>query len=470
MDSRLLQDGDLFLASFGGNHDARDFIDEALACDVVAIVAESGGEWQGISYRDGIAIVAVDNLRAKISEIAARFYRRPSSSLTVFGVTGTNGKTTCSQLLAQMLEKMGVQCGVIGTLGYGQRNALTESPLTTPDAVTTQKALAEMVAAGDAAAAVEVSSVGLHQRRVAAVEFDTAVFTNLSRDHLDYHGSMEAYAESKKKLFAAPGLRHAVINLDDPYALSIINDLASDVEIATYSRQSSIATVFARQVQLTPVGFKMQLQTPSGQTEVASSLLGSFNVSNVLAVLTTVLQFQSAHGEPDLLALGQLASSLQPVPGRMQLVGDAEDVTAVVDYAHTPDGLRSAMGALREHFSGNIWCVFGCGGNRDQGKRPLMGEIAERLAERVIITDDNPRNEDGDEIAQHILSGLSDRNNAVVIRDRARAIDFAIANAAVGDVVLVAGKGHETYQTVAGIDVIFSDVKQVRIALRSRQE
>ncbi|PCJ25077.1 MAG: UDP-N-acetylmuramoyl-L-alanyl-D-glutamate--2,6-diaminopimelate ligase [SAR86 cluster bacterium] len=470
LDSRLLCKGDLFLACFGRNHDARDYIEEAVNLGVAAVLAESGGPWQGVSFVNDVPVIAIDNLSAKISEIASRFYSDPSSKLVVIGITGTNGKTSCSEFIAQVLSEQGYQCGTIGTLGYGVYGKLIETELTTPDAVFTQMALAEMVRDSVDPVVMEVSSVGLHQKRVKAVHFDTAIFTNLSRDHLDYHESMEAYAENKKKLFTSKGLKNAIVNLDDPYALSIINTIAKSVEISTYSVKNSLATVYAQELNFTRQGFDAVIVTPYGKGTVSGKLIGYFNFSNLLAVISALAIYQSRKGDVNITELCAQVSRLKPVNGRMEIIGDHEEITAVVDYAHTPDGLRSALSGLRDHFSGKIWCIFGCGGNRDKGKRPMMGEIAETFADKLIIADDNPRNEEGDKIVQHILSGISDPSSVEVIRDRAEAISYAIKNAAVGDVVLVAGKGHETYQDVGGNKLIFSDANQVRLALQARKK
>jgi UDP-N-acetylmuramoyl-L-alanyl-D-glutamate--2,6-diaminopimelate ligase len=468
MDSRLLQKGDLFIACFGHNHDARDYIDEAIELGVSAVLAESGGNWQGIEVRNNVPIIAVDNLSAKISEIAGKFYSNPSSKLSVIGITGTNGKTSCSQFLAQALTSFGYQSGIIGTLGYGTYGELQETELTTPDAVFTQMALAEMVRDNIEPAVMEVSSVGLHQKRVKEVKFDTAIFTNLTRDHLDYHKSMDAYADTKRKLFTSKGLKTAIINLDDTYALSILNSISKNVDVYTYSLNNPIAAVYASELTLNRQGFEATVCTPIGNGRVSGQLIGYFNLSNLFAVIATLISYLSRRGSIDIHQLFSCVSNLKPVTGRMEIIGDSSDITAVVDYAHTPDGLKSALTALRDHFDGAIWCVFGCGGNRDRGKRPIMGEIAETYANHLIIADDNPRNEEGDEIVQHILSGIGDKSKASVLRDRAEAIDYAIEHAASGDVVLVAGKGHETYQDIGGNKLIFSDANQVRLALQKR--
>ncbi|MSR11785.1 MAG: UDP-N-acetylmuramoyl-L-alanyl-D-glutamate--2,6-diaminopimelate ligase [Gammaproteobacteria bacterium] len=470
MDSRLLRKGDMFIACFGRNHDARNYIGDAIGKGAVAVIVESGGNWQGVKIVDDVPIIAIDNLSSRISAIAARFYANPSEKLHVIGITGTNGKTSCSQFIAQALNMFGYQCGVMGTLGYGICGNLKETHLTTPDAVFTQMALAEMVRDKINPVVMEVSSVGLHQKRVQAVQFDTAIFTNLTRDHLDYHGSMEAYGENKKKLFNFEKLKTAIINLDDPFALSIINTVASSVEVVTYSIKNSIATVYAERLQLTRHGFEARVVTPIGAANISGKLLGYFNFSNLLAVIAALITYLSARGELNLEELFGKLSQLQPVNGRMEIIGGSETITAVVDYAHTPDGLRSALVGLRDHFPGNIWCVFGCGGNRDKGKRPMMGEIAENFADKLVIADDNPRNEEGDEIVQHILSGISAKSAVTIIRDRARAIAYAIDHAANADVVLIAGKGHETYQDIGGNRLMFSDANQVRLALQKRNE
>ena len=468
LDSRLVEPGDLFLATFGRTHDAREFIEAAVNQGAAAVLAESGRDWQGVDWRGKTPVIAVDNLVAKASEIASRFYCRPSAEMSVIGITGTNGKTTCSHFLARLLAEAGCAAGVIGTLGYGVPGALAECPLTTPDAVFSQQALAEMANAGLGAVAMEVSSVGLHQRRVQGVRFETAVFTNLTRDHLDYHDSMEAYGASKRRLFAGAGLRHAVINLDDPYGIRIVNDLGSGIEVITYGVANRQATVRAEAVTITERGFRAEIHTPIGIGFIDCGLLGRFNVNNMLAAVGALLASRHRLGEIEIERICELVSGLRSVDGRMEVWGDGSDVAAVVDYSHTPDGLEGALAALREHFSGKIWCVFGCGGNRDKGKRPIMGALAEKLADHTIITDDNPRLEDGGAIVSQILSGMNSPRAAQVERDRKRAIALAIDQAAAGDVVLVAGKGHEDYQQVGAERRWFSDAGVVREALGRR--
>ncbi|MEX2130992.1 MAG: UDP-N-acetylmuramoyl-L-alanyl-D-glutamate--2,6-diaminopimelate ligase [Pseudohongiellaceae bacterium] len=468
IDSRQIKKGDLFIACFGRHHDARDYIAQAIDSGAAAVVAESGGVWQGLQFTGNVPVVAIDNLSSRISEIAGRFFNHPSHHLQVMGITGTNGKTSCSQFIAQALTAMRFRCGVIGTLGYGPYNQLKESSHTTPDAVFTQSVLAQMVQQEINPVVMEVSSVGLHQHRVKAVRFDTAIYTNLTRDHLDYHNTMESYAENKRRLFAMEGLRSAIINLDDPYALTMLNAISRDVDVLTYSASNPIATVYARDIQLSRHGYQAEVVTPLGSGQIKGQLIGYFNFSNVLAVLTTLISYLGHYRATNLDQILAQISALKPVNGRMEIIGSSAEITAIVDYAHTPDGLKCALTAVRDHFHGNIWLVFGCGGNRDKGKRPMMGEIAAAFANRLIIADDNPRNESGEEIIQHIMSGVEDKSRVTVIRDRAQAIEYAIVNAAPGDIVLVAGKGHETYQDIAGRKMIFSDANQVRLALQKR--
>lgn len=470
LDSRQLRKGDLFLACFGRNHDARDYIPQAIANGAAAVLAEAGGDWQGLRLIDEVPVLAVNKLSARMSLIAGRFYGDPSAELSVIGITGTNGKTSCSQFIAQLLAEYKRACGLIGTLGFGTLERLEESQLTTPDAVFVQKTLAHMANRQLDPVVMEVSSVGLDQSRVAAVQFDTAVFTNISRDHLDYHKTMTDYAHSKRKLFAMSGLNCAVVNLDDPYAPTMLNALSSDARVITFSERDTNAAVHAENIVWERDGFRATINTPWGRGQIEASLLGSFNFSNVLAVIATLIGYLERQGETDLKTLCQRVSCLRPVAGRMEIIGEVDGVTAVVDYAHTPEGLRSALDALRQHFDGDIVCVFGCGGNRDRGKRPLMGEIAEQHADRLILSDDNPRREEGDRIIEHILSGIDDHGSVSVLRDRADAIASAIAEARSGDVVLVAGKGHETYQEIDGVRHLFSDASQVRLALQQRAE
>lgn len=469
LDSRLVQPGDLFFACFGKNHDARDYIDEAIARGALAVLVHAGGKWQGVTLRQGVIVLAVDDLAARAGYVIARFFDEPSAAMTMIGVTGTNGKTSCTQFIAQTLHSMQRCCGVVGTLGVGIPPALVETAYTTPDPVQVQAALANLRALGADTVAMEVSSQGLHQHRVNGVRFDVAVFTNLTRDHLDYHGSMDEYFAAKQQLFMMPSLSSAVVNIDDVYAAQMLNSLTPSVRSFTYSTSNAHADVYPLRVELHRQGFRARVHTPYGDGELHCALLGSFNFSNVLAVLSTLLATECARSDFDLTELLQHLSRLQPVAGRMELVAGDSDITAVVDYAHTPDALRVSLLALREHFTGKIWCVFGCGGNRDQGKRPLMAEMAEKFADHLIVTDDNPRMENADEIVRQIVLGITDTSRLLVERHRASAIEKAILGAQPGDVVLIAGKGHENYQDENGKKMPFSDVAQARLALAQRK-
>ncbi len=357
----------------------------------------------------------------------------------------------------------------MGTLGYGKVDRLKQTPHTTPDAVVAQMALAELRREGVDAVAMEVSSVGLHQHRVQAVQFDMALFTNLSRDHLDYHESMENYAENKRKLFTFPGLNAAIINLDDSYGLYMMDAVSRDVKILTYSLDNHTTTVHAKSCELDRHGFKAQGGHSYGEGNIRCSLFGYFNISNVLAVITTLLSYYERTGAVDLDKLLVSVSSIRPVNGRMEIIGSSDELTCIVDYAHTPEGLRSALLAIRDHFDGEVWCVFGCGGNRDRGKRPMMGEIARAFANRLVVTDDNPRHENGEDIVRHILSGIEESGDVQVIRDRSFRDRTGHRNRPPGDIVLVAGKGHENYQDIGGRKTVFSDASQVRLALHDQQ-
>lgn len=466
LDSRQVNPGEIFIALFGKNHDARDYIELALQRGATAVLADEGGQWQGCRRVGNVPIIAVNSLRVRLGDIAARFYAHPSQQLPVIGVTGTNGKTSCTQFIGQILSGADQRCGIVGTLGYGIFPALADTGFTTPDPVILQAALADILQQKASCVAMEVSSQGLHQHRLNGVRFHSAVFTNLTRDHLDYHGSMAAYADAKRRLFEHDALRVGIVNADDSYAASMLNALPRTAQSLTYSLSDSRADVYARELSFQPDGYRARVHTPWGEGDLQGRLLGSFNFSNVLAAITAVMTLPQ---EMDLQQVLAQAALLKPVSGRMELLGDAtSDVTAVVDYAHTPDGLRSALSAIHEHVDGRIWCVFGCGGNRDQGKRPLMAEVAEELADFVVLTDDNPRNENPDDIIRQILLGFDRREGVHVERDRASAITYAVSSAAPGDIVLVAGKGHEAYQDIAGQRMAFSDTAQVRLALQKR--
>jgi len=453
MDSREVTPGSLFIATAGSRVDGRAYIADACARGAVAVLYDAGGAALAPAT---VPSFGVPELRRHIGTIADRFYGAPSKDLTVIGVTGTNGKTTCTQLLAQALDRAPRRCAVIGTLGYGFPGELVSGLHTTPDAVTVHRLLDEFRTEGAVYASMEVSSHALDQGRVGAVAFEVAVFTNLTRDHLDYHGDMAAYGAAKARLFAWPGLKTAVVNTDDAFGRDLRASAAGHCRVLTYGLEHG--DVHARDWQATPQGLSLHAVTPAGEVRIDSPLLGRFNALNLLAVLAVLIALDIAPNE----AAARL-SAARPVPGRVERFARDGSPLVVVDYAHTPDALEQVLQALRAHVRGKLWCVFGCGGNRDRGKRPQMGRIAEQLADRVVVTDDNPRDESGDAIVADIVAGMHTR--PLVIRDRAEAIAHAVQTAAAIDVILVAGKGHEDYQEVRGVRRAYSDRDTVRAVL-----
>lgn len=451
-DSRRVRPGDLFLAVPGMVADGREFIGDAVASGAGAVAYETD---DGYVLRGApVPVFGISGLSRKIGIIADRFHGSPSRRLVVIGVTGTNGKTTCTQLLVQALDQPPRRCAVIGTLGSGFPGALNASIHTTPDAVTVQRLMADFLGQGAAHVAMEVSSHALEQGRVNGVLFHVAVFTNLTRDHLDYHGDMTAYGLAKARLFAYEGLKYAVINHDDDFGRRLLADVGAPVTCLSYGIEGG--DVRAREVRPSPEGLWLRVETPYGETELRSPLIGHFNVYNLLAVLATLL----ALGVELRDAAARLARAHAPA-GRAERFGGARGLPlVVVDYAHTPDALEKILLALREHTRGKLWCVFGCGGDRDRGKRPVMGEIAERLADGVLLTDDNPRHESGDAIIADIAGGMHAAPR--IIRDRRVAIATAIEGAQADDIVLIAGKGHEDYQQVGDERRPYSDREVVK--------
>lgn len=469
LDHRQLQSGDLFIALQGRHHDARRFIGDAIAAGAAAVLKSADSDDEQIQWIGPVPVVPYLNLASDVSGIAAAFFTRPSSRMNILGVTGTNGKSTCTHLLAQLYSLLGETAAVAGTMGYGVMgprsgdvSKLIETGMTTADAVASQAMLAELESAGAKVVAMEVSSHSLDQYRVAAVNFDVAVFTNLSRDHLDYHGDMDSYGAAKRKLFLQPGLKHRIINQDDAFGRQLLKEFKNQAALS-YSLRDETADLHLSHIQLDAHGCRAQLHSPWGHGLLSSSLLGEFNLSNMLAVIAVAC----AQGQ-DLSTVLKAIPELKPVAGRMECLPDAQDVMVVVDYAHTPDGLEQALRALRVHCKGELHCVFGCGGDRDQGKRPLMAAVAEQHAHRIYVTSDNPRSEDQRNIAADIRTGFSRPESVKFIDDRNSAIEQAIMSAAAGDCVLIAGKGHESYQQVGESRLPFSDVKQARLALHKR--
>ena len=448
LDSRQVRPGDVFLALAGTQKHGEVYIKSALQNGAIAVLKEAP-----ISQNDmligKIPCISLPNLSQKIGKIAARFYGYPSRDKQIIGVTGTNGKTSVTHTLAQLLQTDDSPCGLLGTLGYGIYGALQQGIHTTPDAIRLQALLAQLQ--NVQFMVMEVSSHALVQGRVNGINFDTAVLTNLSRDHLDYHKTMNAYGDAKRQLFSLPHLKTAVINFDDSFGQSVLANLSPSVTPLTYSLYNKNADIYAKVRAYDIHGCQLELYSRWGNGFCKSPLFGPFNVSNVLAALTVLLH----KGFPLSQLLEQLPS-LRPVPGRMERFGQSHQPTVIIDYAHTPDALEKALMALSEHSQiQNLWCLFGCGGDRDRGKRRLMGEVAQRYADKVIITDDNPRHENSQTIIDDILAGCP--KPTAVIPNREQAIRYTLQEAMVGDVILIAGKGHEDYQEIGDQRLPFID-------------
>ena len=468
-DSRAVRPGDAFVAIAGFGAHGLNFVAQAEAAGAAVVLCEAPvpTEFAEVVESARVPVIAVPRLRARLGTLADRFHEAPSRTMTTVGVTGTNGKTSTVQLIAQAWTLQGRVAGTIGTLGAGLYGQVEPTGFTTPLVLRTHALLAELRDAGAQAVAMEVSSHALDQGRVDGVHFAVAVFTNLTRDHLDYHGTMDAYGEAKAKLFAWPDLGAAVLNLDDPHGHALFDAVrARDAvpAIGVSARGDADATLRAEDVVLDLAGIAFTLHVGGEAYPVRSSLLGRFYVDNLLAVAGVL----HAQGTAPATIAG-LLSQLAPVHGRMnRLGGEGGRPLVVVDYAHTPDALAQALDALRAHATGRVLCVFGCGGDRDAGKRPQMAAIAEAYADVVFVTDDNPRTEDGDAIVADILAGFAQPAQARVVRDRGAAIAQAVADAQAGDLVLIAGKGHEPYQEIHGVQHPFDDTEVARAALEAR--
>ncbi|MCC4634290.1 UDP-N-acetylmuramoyl-L-alanyl-D-glutamate--2,6-diaminopimelate ligase [Xanthomonas dyei] len=462
MDSRAVRPGDAFVAIAGFGAHGLGFVEQARANGAVAVLFEPPAPADLPAPADAIA---VPGLRSLLGSMADQFHGHPSHTLRMVGVTGTNGKTSTVQLLAQALTLLGTPTGTLGTLGVGLYGSAVPTGFTTPLVLSTHALLAQLRDEGAQAAAMEVSSHALDQGRVDAVHFDVAVFTNLTRDHLDYHGDMAQYGAAKAKLFTRAGLQTAVVNLDDAFGRTLLASLDPALRaIGVSSRGQAGATVRADALQLDHNGISFALRIDASVHAVHSSLLGRFNVDNLLAVAGALHALDHAPAQ-----IAQVLGQLQPIHGRMNRLGGAHGAPlVVVDYAHTPDALEQALASLRSHAQDRLICVFGCGGERDTGKRPQMAAIAELNADVAIVTDDNPRGEDGDVIVADIVRGFARPDAAIVQRDRAAAIHQAIAMASASDIVLIAGKGHEPYQEVAGVQHAFDDAAVAAQALLPR--
>ncbi len=465
IDTRRLRPGDAFIAWPGHAQDGRAHVPAALAAGAPACLVEADGV-DAFGFGDDPRVGAVTGLKAAAGELAAAFFGHPSDALAVAAVTGTNGKTSTTWWIAQAMTALGQRHGVVGTLGIGSPPAVVPTGLTTPDPVSLQAAFRRFVDAGYRGCAIEASSIGIEEHRLAGTRIGTAVFTNFTQDHLDYHGSMAAYWEAKARLFAWAGLRAAVVNVDDPQGAELAMQLATGpLALWTYGLAAS-ARLRAEAIRHDD-GLAFRVCEGADEAPVHTRLIGDYNVFNLLAVIGVLRA-----ADIPLAQAAEACAALSPVPGRMERVAGPEaGPQVVVDYAHTPDALDKALRALRplaQARGGALWCVFGCGGNRDAAKRPVMGSLAERLADHVVLTSDNPRREAPAAILADIRAGLQRPAQARVIEDRRAAIGHAVAEAAPADVVLVAGKGHEDYQEVNGERRPFSDVHEARAALAAR--
>jgi UDP-N-acetylmuramoyl-L-alanyl-D-glutamate--2,6-diaminopimelate ligase len=460
-DSRKVHPGDLFLAIRGRRNHGLDFYDNVRAAGASAIVWEPGYAHNKDENDALCPLLPVANLSSKLGAIADRFYGYPSQNLKLIGITGTDGKTSCAHFISQCLHQADKPCGLLGTLGYGFYNDLQPSGLTTTDAVTLRRWLTQVRARNGRFSVMEVSSHALSQERPKGLQFAVAVLTNLTRDHLDYHGDLAGYAAAKKRLFCDYQPRHLIFNHDDAYGLDWAEQFENPI-VYGWQRSSQppgkYRYVWAQNVALSHAGLSLRICSSWGSGELQSRLLGQFNVSNLLATLATLLALEIPFAE----AL-QKITQVKTAPGRMQRLGGYDGKPlAIVDYAHTPHALDQVLSALRAHTRGRLWCVFGCGGDRDPGKRPLMGAHAECWADELIVTNDNPRSEDPKLIVRQILAGMKEPKRARVQLDRELAIMQALSEARSDDVVLIAGKGHENYQLLGDTSVPFSDQKIVK--------
>ncbi len=480
IDSREVRPGDLFMAVQGITVDGRDYIEDAIQKGAVAVLVDTEGSRPFVSpireNSNKIPIIPIPHLRTLMGPIASRFFSEPSKQIPVIGITGTNGKTSTSHFLAEILTRCGKPCGIMGTLGIGFPGKLEATHCTTPDAIVVQQALRNLSNQAATAVAMEVTSHALEQSRVSGVQFHTAIFTNLTRDHLDYHIDMDQYAKAKQKLFLECNPKFSIINLDDPFGVqlvqSILKQKQKNQKIIGYTTASNSPytekldyILTTESLSLTFAGMHAMIETPWGKGEVNSSLLGSFNFSNLLAAIAA-----ACIQDIPLLQVLHAISDIKTVNGRMMRFGGVQGLPLViVDYAHKPEALNQVLAAFRAHCQGKLWCVFGCGGDRDRGKRPIMAAIAERLSDHICLTQDNPRTEDPDQIMNEMIAGLQNPLNAVIEFNRKNAIWNTIMNAKSEDCVVIAGKGHEEYQIFGTEKKHFSDREEVENALKERR-
>lgn len=480
IDSRTVRAGDCFIGLKGALTDGAHYIEQSVVAGAVVVLIDSATEVKINQSEISVPVLFIKDLTAQVSEIASRFYDHPSPQLEITAFTGTNGKTTCTQLYSQLMAKVSIAGDAvipayIGTTGYAIaecslqnqpdtefKNKHNSHQLTTPDAVSAQRILAELLNNGAQYVALEASSHSLVQHRLKAVNINTAVFTNLSRDHLDYHQTLENYAAAKASLFEMSSVKTAIINLDDAVGEKIIAQLRPDITLHSFSLSNKAAAIYCSSIAVSATGIVAEIKTPWGSGTLRSPLLGQFNLSNLLAVIAVACSQGAALS--DCL---HILPELQPIIGRMELVSSKMQPQVVVDYAHTPDALEKALQSLKPYCRGKLWLIFGCGGNRDTGKREQMGRIAAQYADKVVVTNDNPRFEAPEKIAQQIVQGVD--GDVEVELDRRRAIATCIIQADKQDMILIAGKGHENYQIIENDRIAFSDQEEALAALETAQ-
>jgi len=463
LDSRKVKSGDIFFAYRGQSIDSKQFINQVIAKGAAAILCDTPQSQAALTWKKNIPIISIPDLKEKIGLIAARFYDNPSSGMLIIGVTGTNGKTSISYLLASALQKLGrKKVGLIGTLGYGTVESLTPSIYTSPNPIMLQRILYDFKQQGIDTVIIELSSHALDQKRFAGVNVKFGTFTNLTHDHLDYHQNITQYEVAKRILFEMPSIQYGIFNLDDPVGLKWFKQFQNNFTAYGYTLHSDKFDskqnlIVANNFQTRSNRISADITTPWGKGKLTSTLLGRFNISNLLAVIGNLCLMKY-----NLNKILSIIPTLQFVPGRVQTFSSKNKPLVVVDFSHTPDALQQALQTLQEHCQGKLFCVFGCGGDRDRGKRPKMAEIAEKLADHVIVTNDNVRFEDPQQIADDILAGFTHPNLVQVELDRQKAITATIQQAHSQDIVLLAGKGHEPYQIIGDKKLPFSDIEIVK--------
>ena len=465
LDSRELQKGDVFIAVAGTQAHGLDYLQNVLSLEPALILFEPTKKYSNIQT-NGIPCLAIKDLNRHASLIAARYFNKPSAELKITAITGTNGKTTSAYLLAQLLSSQGVDVAIIGTTGAGRLNELKSSNLTTPDAINLQKKLYELKASGVKHVVMEASSHALDQNRLSAVEVNVAAFTNLTQDHLDYHADMSSYLKAKAKLFALDSLEHAVLNSDESSLNILRKNIKPAVKVITYScLNNSNADMTAKNIELNALQTKVEIVNKGSEYIFGTKLLGQFNVANLMLALSVM----QAYGF-DLDNLSTAVENLVAPSGRLERFGGMHTPTIVIDYAHTPDALEKALSTLKTISTDDLSAVFGCGGDRDKSKRAAMGAIAQKYAERIYLTDDNPRTESSLNIINDIKSGMQASSKIQIIPNRAEAIKTSISEARESDIILIAGKGHEDYQIIGNEKIAFSDQLHAQAALQEWQE